>query len=342
MIVSTNSPARIWRIFFWILIFSWASTSPDALAQEPGVSENHSPISAEAKVDLPQATIGDIVTFSVIVRHDANIQVHPPQFVTIPGLETLDRGAREPRSRNSQKVDEFWIRFRVDRVGTINLPAVRVPFDVSPTGPGGNKIPGFIAAPKVSLEVQSILRLQGEPTDIRDIKPLEEIGLDWRGLILAGILLLLGSFLGIFFWRSRKKRTLLSKPAPQSAPLPHERALRELEALRKRQLLESGQDREYYFQLSEIFRRYLGNRFAFPALDWTTEEITEYLHRASPMEETWRDRVCRLLEKTDRVKFAKAQRNRAANEMEEVINFIRATCKKEEEPVSSSHPSGGS
>ena len=57
----------------------------------------------------------------------------------------------------------------------------------------------------------------------------------------------------------------------------HQRALMSLDALSEAQLPAQGRWREYYFRLSEILRKYLGERFDFDALECTTEELSECL-----------------------------------------------------------------
>jgi hypothetical protein len=42
-----------------------------------------------------------------------------------------------------------------------------------------------------------------------------------------------------------------------------------------------------YFQLSEVLREYLGARFAFPALEMTTEELVDRLQNRAPRAWWW-------------------------------------------------------
>ena len=110
---------------------------------------------------------------------------------------------------------------------------------------------------------------------------------------------------------------------------PQETAIQELEILKNKGLLERGLVREYYFELSEIFRRYLGARYKFQALDWTTEEIKDHLIISSSIEALFKGRIGAILEHTDLVKFAKAPATKGKNMMEEIILFIQSTSKTE-------------
>jgi len=107
-----------------------------------------------------------------------------------------------------------------------------------------------------------------------------------------------------------------------------------LEILKTKGLLERGLIREYYFQLSEIFRRYLGAKFKFPALDWTTEEIKNFLTRSSSLNQDVNEKICFILEHTDLVKYAKAHVTREENMTQEVISFVQETSLPgESEPI---------
>jgi len=95
--------------------------------------------------------------------------------------------------------------------------------------------------------------------------------------------------------------------------------------LKSKGLIERGNAREHFFELSEILRRYLGKRYLFPALDWTTEEITEYFKNQEKIELTSRTEANRILKKSDLIKFAKAQALPGTDEIESVRTFIKST-----------------
>jgi hypothetical protein len=78
--------------------------------------------------------------------------------------------------------------------------------------------------------------------------------------------------------RLRKKRQEGEERA--AAPLdPDEEALQRLAALRAAAPWKRGEGRAAIFAVSEIVRGYLGERLRFNALDLTSEEFLEQLHR---------------------------------------------------------------
>ena len=179
------------------------------------------------------------------------------------------------------------------------------------------------------IEIRSVLFQDGEPNDIKDIKPIIGAGWDWQRYlkwILWG-LVVLAVVAGFVSWFKQTKKT--PAPVAASAPdlKPHEIALEELDRLLARKLIEKGHYQEHYFVLSEIFRRYLGTLLSIPALDWTTEEIGTYVSNHGAMDTAVRQTILSLLPATDQVKFAKApvELQTASNHVAAVRDFIRNT-----------------
>ncbi|MCH8311393.1 MAG: hypothetical protein IID17_00235 [Nitrospinae bacterium] len=305
-------------------------------------AETHSPISVEVDISPILATVGDLITYSIRVRHDSTIKPSPPIFVPPEGLEAVDQGTRVLPRKNTQLQQEFWFRLRADLVGTYDFPALTIPFLVSGTDNKGKIIPGQVSSPKAQLAIQSILHLQGEPTDIRDIKPLENIDRDWRPIVLALLTAVLVIALGIFLYLKRRRNELTESTLKPEHLSPQETALRELEILQAKGLLGKGLIREYYFQLSEIFRRYLGAQFKFPALDWTTEEIKTFLTRSSSLNTGNSEKIYFILERTDLVKYAKSKVATEENMTREIISFIKDNTHPKKPELALNNPAAGS
>lgn len=322
-----TSPALLnrWRELLAVMAL-WLSPLPVFADTAP-----QTPISAETHVDQRQITVGDIVTYSIIIRHDASIHILPPDPIAEfdKGFEYVDRGVSEPREVNGQQEETFWFKFRADAVGFYNLPKIPIEFTAPAPDDPSQQIPGVLQAPEAVIEIHSVLYQDGEPTDIKDIKPIIGAGLDWlRYLkwILLGVAIL--AVITWLIWRLKQtKQTRVPITAPLPGLKPHETALAALDRLLERKLIESGQFQEHYFELSEIFRRYLGTLLSIPALDWTTEEIGEYVSHYGAMDTDTQQTVLSLLPATDQVKFAKApvEHQTAFNHVESVRNFIWAT-----------------
>ncbi len=263
-------------------------------------------ITADTQIDKPSITLGDIVTYTVRVTHDPKIQVEAPEPKEhFSGFDFLDLETGSRKKPSGQVIEEFRYRFRAAKVGYYNIPEIPVIFHAPNPDNLSQKIPGQIMAPAVIVEIRSVLYLDGEPTDIREIKPIIGAGLPWRTYLQHAFLfaLLFGLVFYLFKRFARPKKYPVAKPV--SSTPPHEQALRELEALAARKLIENGRLREHHFELSEIFRRYIGKRYSVPALDWTTEEIMDKLLQQSRFQSHVRNQAATVLQNMDWVKFSK-------------------------------------
>ncbi len=326
--------ARLKFTFCAALVFLISAGQHAGAAPTPAPAEAAlaSPIQVEAIVDPQSATVGDLIAFAIKVLHDPDMQVSPPNYSGIlEGLEFVDKSETSPRQVEGKIEREFSYRWRADQVGTYQTPNLSILFKVPDANHPDQKIEGNIKVPSIKFEVKSVLNLQGEPKDIRDIKTVVDIPQKWPWHLLGPLLALLALAAALFIQRKRGSSGNSNHARPL---LPHEVALRELEILRKKQLLERGAVQEHYFQLSEIFRRYLGARFGVPAMDWTTEEIAGNLDRLEGLSDSLKDALVAILGKADRVKFAKAaiDDRLSAEIMDSIVRFVQTTKFIPEEP----------
>jgi len=130
-------------------------------------------------------------------------------------------------------------------------------------------------------------------------------------------------------WSKKDEASGTSGPAITLSP--DELALKNLNRLLSKGLIQDKNFREYYFELSDIFRRYLGSRYSFPAIDWTTEEISSWLHNCHSLDENERQKAQTILNDTDQIKFAKGETDpeTCMKEMHSIEHFINLTKKIE-------------
>jgi hypothetical protein len=283
----------------------------------PFVSLCAEPVSIDSQIDISQPTLGDIVTYSITVTHDPDIVLHMPEYVIPEGLENVEHGKGNAERINKQTKQEFWLKLRVDKIGPVKLPSIPVWFDAPDTNK--QNVRGKIMTPEVNFEVQSLLQLEENASDIKDIKPIANIKVPWTQYIWMALAVLCLLALGYWLWKKWQK-----KPTPKSNPdfalTAEEKAMQELNELQTRGWMKLGRIRNHFFELSEIFRRYLENRYDFPAQEWTTEEITSHFKNFSDLSESQKLQTRTLLVKIDKVKFAKAQTH--DDPIDSVIQFI--------------------
>jgi hypothetical protein len=184
--------------------------------------------------------------------------------------------------------------------------------------------------PDLVLHVESTLETDAS-SEIADIKPVHKL----PGRVPRWIWIVLGTAMAAFLvglitsrlWKHRK--TIL----PSAPPIPpHIIAIQALEFLKNKGLLEKGECKPFYTELSLILRTYLEGRFNLNAPDETTEEIVEELSTSPELTGTQRNILQEFMRQADMVKFAKGHPDRTT--MEAAFNttkqFVEETSTKPE------------
>jgi len=144
-----------------------------------------------------------------------------------------------------------------------------------------------------------------DPSQLRDITGPEQLPeekspwipvLNWSGIVLVALALLLGAF-------ELKRR--LTPPKPELAP--HEWAARELDRLDTMSLPQHGQADRFHTLLSDTIRRYLELRFHLRAPRQTTAEFLEAMRQSPNLNADQRNLLREFLERCDLAKFARAE-----------------------------------
>jgi hypothetical protein len=143
-------------------------------------------------------------------------------------------------------------------------------------------------------------------------------------------------------WRaSRPERAEETGPtAEERRRAAHLSALERLRSLRRSDLLTQGQIEPFYVELTDIVRRYIGDRFGVPAIDRTTAELRPELEAVAlpDTELLW---LAILLGRADLSKFARtapsADLGRA--DLDDVEAFVERTrLRSESETPSETRP----
>lgn len=117
-------------------------------------------------------------------------------------------------------------------------------------------------------------------------------------VILLGLILIAA---GIYAWMQLRKGESLLPKRPEKTP--YEQAIYDLKNLKARKLWESGREKEYYTELTDILRRYLDGRFGIKAMEMTSNEIMSHLADLGSGEVP-SDKMRDILDMADFVKFA--------------------------------------
>ncbi len=254
-------------------------------------------VSVQASVDHAQVTIGDPIRYTVAVSAAANTEIIVPVFSGKLGDFTVsDFGELPTRQENGRIITSRWYTLSIFETGDHLVPAPKLQYRTP--GEGLREAEGN----EVLVGVTSLLEKEKNPTDIRDIKPPEEVPFDWRpvGIGAAALIAVAALGAGLFYLlnRPRRQRVLAGQP-------PHETALAALNRLRARHLIEDGKFQEYYIELSAIVRRYLEDGFHLRAPEMTTEEFLSTVAGDRRLAPAHRRLLADFLSQADLVKFAR-------------------------------------
>jgi len=288
-VLNYNSRHRMGALAFVLFIF--LST---ANAQEP-------PISLSSSVDKSRITIGDLITYSIMVSHEPDIQVMMPGLgANLGGFEIRDYNVLDPQKKDSRTISRWEYSISTFLTGEYEIPPLSIQYVVP-----GDTIPKILTTEKIKIVVESVK--PSEAGDIRDIKPPVEIPRKlWYTLrwIILGVTITALALLVVILYRRRKagKSLIPFRDVPPRPP--HELAFEALARLRDSDFLEKGKIKEFYIELSEILRRYIEGRYYIIALEMTTTEVLQGLAGEEfPGDEY--DMLQRFLDQCDLVKFAK-------------------------------------
>ena len=133
------------------------------------------------------------------------------------------------------------------------------------------------SAPTAIINVISVSPNEKGPEELKEafgIIPLEEEdnSLLWIIIIAAGV-----AIAALFFWMLFRAKVPASL-RKLSRLTPAERALEELNGLRKSDLLKKGLSKKFYTDLAFILKRYLGLRYHIMALEMTSAELSRELY----------------------------------------------------------------
>lgn len=253
-------------------------------------------VEVHARAEPDRVTVGTRFRYVVelVTRGNPETTVTQPSE-RIGDFDIVDFGIEPPVQRDDRTILRRWYTLVGWKPGEHPLASPPVRW----------RLPGAevqeVPAAEIRVTVESLLA--PDAADIRDIKPPEEIPIDWRPyrLLGGGLAALALLALGLHRLLNRPRR---ARPGPPPRP-PHEVAFAELERLRARRLVAEGAFKEYYSTLSGIVRHYLEQRFGVRAPEMTTEEFLLASARDGRLQGAHRRLLGEFLVESDLVKFAR-------------------------------------
>ena len=267
----------------------------------------------------PNAISGHAHLLELEVEHGSGENVLPTGFRSEPGspeakaLEATGFVVPDPDGPAAPQVER-------KQEGEHATTTVKLYFVPLPKKPGRNSLvlpPVPIAVARASGEIMTLCTsphevvvedpIANEPNPKPKPNPpprrqLEEWTLAKQLSIAAAIALALGALAALLIARWMK-RPRPEPPPPPPRP-PWEVAMEGLFDARHSGLLENQRQAEFYDRVSDVVRRYLGDRFGYDGLESTTREALSKLDQAALSVEL-RIQIQRFMQDADLVKFAR-------------------------------------
>lgn len=288
--------------------------------------------------------VGD--THLTVTLDKSSVEVGQPVDMRL-ALEGADGEVTWPDL--SKTFDAFYVRVLDEPAATpvdkkdANAPVVHQrTYQLRPLDPGDVEIPAFTVEIAAAGEDAEPTRIETEPIPLTvatvataDLNPTSRPAVvddptalpisEWnRWLAVAGIAFIAVGLLWTFARLLKRRPARLAKA--RMVP-PGEWALQQLAALRKRNLVRSGQVKVFYFELSRIVREYIERQFGLRAPEMTTEEFLSSLRGDYRLDAMFQSAIAPFLEACDLVKYARHEPTSAeiAGVDETAESFIRRT-----------------
>ncbi|MFP4013563.1 MAG: hypothetical protein ACLFVQ_05720 [Chitinispirillaceae bacterium] len=245
-------------------------------------------------VNRDSITVGDTFNLNVTLTVPSESDVISPDIEKDFG-DLVVRDMNSGRKEGS-KEDTLTYNYIMTTYEPQNCTIPKLPFIT-----GADSTSDTLLTQAVPIHVLSVLPSDSNVT-LKDLKAQQRAGkapLWWLWIVaavtLAGLILLAKRLLT----KTKAKVLPVIPPKP-----PYEEAVEALEKLKKRNLIQHGYIQEYVFELSEIFKRYLGRRYEVNASEFTTEEMIDWLDTATMAKELKMNAEW-FFRTSDPVKFAK-------------------------------------
>lgn len=275
------------KLKFYIFLFLLTST---VFAQQKQV---------ETSIDTTKNKIGAEFKLTLKTTVNSNSKVVFPKLKKIGALEVIQSYPIDTVKKNDtyELIKKYGLT-QFDS-GKYVIPSVQILID---------KKPYLSDSIKVEVANVKVDTLQQKMYDIKDISTVDNGIGDWWKYVLALIIILgIGAFV---YWYVKKHQKKKIEEEVYKTPI--EKATSLLNNLEQKELVQKGEIKEYYSELTDIARNYIEEAIHIPAMESTTSELIEAIRTASTKKkmaltpETV-ENLELVLRQADLVKFAKSK-----------------------------------
>ena len=280
-------------------------------------------VSVEAKIDSLEMVIGQQTDVTVTVTAKEGDQVEFPNFKPlqqiIPGVEIVESGPMT----TSGKSDGSCLFQRNNTLTSFDGKLYYLPpFAVKVNGKEYKSKSLALKVLEIEVDTTNVDKFFG-PKDVQD-NPFswqEWSVIFWLSLIMLAMI----SITYYLYLRLRDNKPIVAKIRIIKRLLPHQKAMKEIEAIKADKMVMSENQKEYYTKLTDTLRKYIEERYGFRAMEMTSSEIIDRLTETQDSQAL--DELRLLFNTADLVKFAKYSTLINENDMNLVnaIEFINKT-----------------
>jgi len=184
----------------------------------------------------------------------------------------------------------------------------------------------------VLLKVIQPFELDMESNAIADIKPVYKLKFNWLLLLLKIYLLLILILALVAGLYTLIRKYIQKKPVFEllniEPELPaHIVALEALNKIKDEKAWQHGRLKEYYTELTDTIRMYIGKTYAINAMEMTSDEIMDTLRYMKKGEKTHYEKLQKMLQTADLVKFAKWKplNDESERSLKDAFSFVEQT-----------------
>lgn len=285
---------------FTIILLFVIVISCNCLAQAPADTVGSlAGIEIITSVDRSEVFIGDLISYKIEIIYDSTYEYLPsPLGANLGGFDVKDyQQDKISKLKDGRNKTESVFSLSTFTTGEYLIPPVPVGFLLPDSS---QKI---MFSESVPINVKSMLENAGDSADIKPLKQQYEFEFDWTPYIIWGsvafFVFLIGGYLLYRKFRSKAQTEEIIDKRP-----PWEIAFEQIVLLKQKGLPEQNLFKQYYIELTEITRLYLGRMYQVNVIDMTTEEFLDSFSDIS-LPHDLLDRSKTFLDYADLIKFAK-------------------------------------
>jgi hypothetical protein len=253
----------------------------------------------ETSIDTTKNKIGAEFKLTLKTVVSSKSKVVFPKLKTIGQLEVIQSYPIDTVKKNDtyELIKKYGLT-QFDS-GKYTIPSIKILIDKKPYQTDS------IRVEVVNVKVDT---LQQKMYDIKDITAADSgIGNWWIYVLIFIVILAIGAFV---YWYVKKHQ--LKKIEEEVYKTPIEKATSLLNNLESKELVQKGEIKEYYSELTDIARNYIEEAIHIPAMESTTSELIQAIRTASTKKKMTLtpetvENLERVLRQADLVKFAKSK-----------------------------------